>query len=149
MASRTASVWVLAIAAAAALGGMLTFLDLPYAAAQPIAGRSSASGTALSRLDQIGPALHACWVPPAGSVGSHITLRFGLTAQGRLKGMPLATHSLLTGDDATQRAFVAAALTALDRCTPLSMTPELARIVGSRVLTLRFSAEPRPRSVDI
>lgn len=149
MASCTGPIAGLTLAVAFALGGCLTCLDTPASAAPPAAAGSSAGGAALSRLDQIGPALLACWAPPAGSMGSHITFRFGLNAQGRLKGMPLATHSLLTGDDATRRAFVAAALTALDRCTPLSLTPELARVVGSRVLTLRFSAEPRPRSVDI
>ncbi|MEW6255561.1 MAG: hypothetical protein AB1592_06345 [Pseudomonadota bacterium] len=109
----------------------------------------STAGEPLSRLDQIGPALRACWNAPAGSAGSHITFRFGLNAQGMLKGAPLATHSHLTGDAAMQRAFVAAALTALQTCTPLRLTPDLARAVGARVLTLRFSAEPRVRAVDI
>ncbi|MBA4788086.1 MAG: hypothetical protein H2042_00145 [Rhizobiales bacterium] len=76
-------------------------------------------------------------------------MRFGLNARGEMKGAPLATHSRLTGDQATQKAFVAAALTALQRCTPVRMTPELGRIVASRVLTVRFSSAVRTRAVDI
>lgn len=108
-----------------------------------------AAGAPLSRLDQIGPALRACWAAPAGSEGSEITFRFGLDSRGALKGAPIATYSRLTGDKDAQRAFVAAALLALQRCTPLSMTPDLGRVVASRVLTLRFSAQARTRAVDI
>lgn len=111
--------------------------------------QAQAAGAPLSRLDQIGPALRACWAAPAGSEGSEITFRFGLDARGALKGTPIATYSRLAGDKDAQRAFVAAALLALQRCTPLNMTPDLGRVVASRVLTLRFSAQARTRAVDI
>lgn len=115
-----------------------------------LAGASLAEGshaselrTPLTHLSQIGPALMGCWKPPANSEGSLVTLRFGLNAEGRLKGPPLATYSRLTGTAHDQRAFMAAALTALDQCTPLAMQPDLARVVASRVLTITFSAPAR------
>ncbi|WP_127089072.1 hypothetical protein [Aquabacter cavernae] len=125
----------------AALAALTCLPSGPAGAQQPL--------TPLSHLDQIWPALQACWRAPAGSEGSQITLRFGLNAQGAMKGVPLATYSRLTGDTTAQKAFVAAALTALQRCTPLHMTPELGRVVASRVLTVRFSAALRTRAVDI
>lgn len=133
---------------AALLGDSLAFAlagpAQPESQSQPQATRAP-----LSRLDQIGPALRACWAAPAGSEGSEITFRFGLDARGALKGAPIATYSRLSGNASQQRAFVAAALLALQRCTPLHMTPDLGRVVASRVLTLRFSAQARTRAVDI
>lgn len=141
-----------ALAAGLVAGLMAALLALAPAPAQAQAHaqpQAQAAGAPLSRLDQIGPALRACWAAPAGSEGSEITFRFGLDARGALKGAPIATYSRLTGDTGAQRAFVAAALLALQRCTPLNMTPDLGRVVASRVLTLRFSAQARTRAVDI
>lgn len=91
-------------------------------------------------VEQLFQALYACWVPPPGTAGSEITLRFGLTAKGEVRGKPLATYSVLTGDAETQRAFVAAAILALSRCTPVRMSEQLSRVVASRVLILRFTS---------
>ena len=92
----------------------------------------------LTHLSQVGAAFQSCWRAPPGSAGSRITLRFGLSASGRLKGPPLATFSVLSGSAGEQRAFVAAALNAIARCTPLVMRADLARVVASRVLTITF-----------
>lgn len=127
----------LAIAVAALAG--LTFA----ATAQAEEGR-------LSTMSQLGASLQACWKAPAGSAGSRITLRFGLNSKGELKGTPRATYSELTGDRETQRAFVAAALTALERCTPVRMTPDLGRVVASRVLTVTYASGGAPsKGIDI
>lgn len=103
----------------------------------------------LTTLAQVWSAFHACWQPPPGTAGSRIVLRFGLNARGELKGPPRATHSRLTGGRHEQRAFVAAALTALDRCTPLPISPELGRVLASRVLTLTYASEGKATGFDI
>ncbi len=138
-----------ALPAAPALGVLALLALLPAGPAGAQGPSPQDTTPPLNRLDQLWPALRACWKAPAGTEGSEITLRFGLNARGEMKGAPLATHSTLTGDQATQKAFVAAALTALQRCTPVRMTPELGRIVASRVLTVRFSSAVRTRAVDI
>ena len=108
------------------------------------ATRSGEAGAVpLTHLSQVGAAFQSCWRAPPGSAGSRITLRFGLSASGELKGPPRATFSALAGRAEDQRAFVAAALTAIARCTPLAMREDLARVVASRVLTVTFSAPVR------
>lgn len=103
----------------------------------------------ISNLSQLGASFQACWKAPPGSAGSRITLRFGLNAKGELKGTPRATYSELMGDKDTQRAFVAAALTALSRCTPVRMSPELGRVVASRVLTVTYASGGGAKGIDI
>ncbi|MFG1397063.1 hypothetical protein [Roseixanthobacter pseudopolyaromaticivorans] len=102
--------------------------------------RQPVNAVPVETVAELSKALYACWAPPPGTAGSEITLRFGLTAKGELRGKPLATYSVLTGDLETQRAFVAAAILALSRCTPIRMSEQLARVVASRVWTMRFAS---------
>ncbi|MEP9367949.1 hypothetical protein [Xanthobacter sp. VNH20] len=102
--------------------------------------RQPVNAVPVETLAELSKALYACWAPPPGTAGSEITLRFGLTAKGELRGKPLATYSVLTGDVETQRAFVAAAILALSRCTPIRMSEQLGRVVASRVWTMRFAS---------
>ncbi len=131
------------------LGFMLALVLAPAAgfaqkAALAAAPRPPVNTVPVATMNQLGKALFACWAPPPGTAGSEITFRFGLTAKGELRGKPLATYSVLTGSQDSQRAFVAAAILALSRCTPVLMTDPFARIAASRVLTLRFvSGESR------
>ncbi|MEP9380422.1 hypothetical protein ABLE91_27250 [Aquabacter sp. CN5-332] len=124
--------------ACALLAGLL-FAGLP----------ARAQDAPISNLSQLGASFQACWKAPPGSAGSRITLRFGLTAKGELKGAPRATYSQLMGDRDAQRAFVAAALTALSSCTPVRMSPDLGRVVASRVLTVTYASGGGPKGVDI
>ncbi|MFS8035945.1 hypothetical protein ACI7BZ_03090 [Xanthobacter sp. AM11] len=86
-------------------------------------------------------------MPPPGTEGFEITLRFGLTGKGEVRGKPLATYSVLPGPPDRQRAFVAAAMLALHNCTPVLMSPEFARVAASRVLTLRLISAGRRAQV--
>jgi hypothetical protein len=75
---------------------------------------------------------------PAGSEGSEITLRFSITHQGALRGPPMVTYSKLTGDEAAQRRFVAAALDALDKCMPVRVTDLFGKIASRKMITWRL-----------
>ncbi len=108
-----------------------------------------AQAAPLTAISQVGRAFQACWTAPSGTEGSRITFRFGLNAKGELKGTPSVTYSQLTGDRDAQRAFVAAALLSFSRCTPLLMSPDLGRVVASRVLTITFVSRGRAGGVDI
>src|SRR5215468_3376245 len=88
-------------------------LSLPSVSHAQPAGR-------ITTIDQIGPAITACWHPPAGSAGSEITLRFGLTGKGELRGPPMVTYSKLIGASELQKAFAVSALRAIARCTLVS-----------------------------
>jgi hypothetical protein len=89
--------------------------------------------------------LRQCVRQPAGSEGSEITLRFGLTHYGALKGPPMITHSRLIGDLASRKAFVAASLAALQNCTPVPVTEAFGRVVSQTVLTWRIRSGPEQR----
>lgn len=89
-------------------------------------------------FDDLSRVLLACWAPPPGTIGFEITLRFGLTGKGELRGKPLATYSVLNGPPELQRAFVAAAILALNNCTPVLMTEGFARVAAARVLNIRL-----------
>src|SRR5262249_3620611 len=86
----------------------------------------------------LGQAIMACWKPPAGSEGAEITLRFGLTGQGALRGPPMVTYSKLVGSKELQKAFAVSALQAIADCTPVKLSEGFGRVVAQRVLTLRF-----------
>jgi len=128
-----------------ALGRAMTislFLALMQGAgfAQEAAPRPPVNSMPVGNMKQLGRAFIACWSPPPGTEGSQITFRFGINAKGELRGKPLATYSVLKGSQDAQRAFVAAALLALSRCTPVLMTEQFARIAASRVLILRLTS---------
>lgn len=125
-------------------------LALPLTAlsfASPACGepppRPPVNATPVNDFDGLSRVLTACWVPPPGTQGSEITFRFGLTAKGELRGRPIASHSVLMGTPEAKRAFVAAAITAFSRCTPVLMSPDFARVAAARVLILRFVSPGR------
>jgi hypothetical protein len=89
------------------------------------------------------PALTACWRPPAETVGSEITLRFGLDHTGRLRGLPIVTYSKLVGPAELREVFAKSALRALADCTPVNLTDSFGRIVANQVLTIRFAQSPK------
>ena len=92
----------------------------------------------IATLHQLGPALTACFHAPARSAGSELTVRFSLTKDGAVLGTPKITFSRLVGGHQDQQAFVAAALKALDDCTPVAVTPGLGGAIAGRPLSVRF-----------
>lgn len=88
--------------------------------------------------------LDTCFRPPREAAGSSLTLRFGVGANGELRGKPVISHSSLRGPADVQRAFVAAALGALAECLPIPMTESLAAVVKRRVTvwTARYPTGP-------
>jgi hypothetical protein len=101
------------------------------------AGPGDAS-PAIDSFGALGEAIMACWKPPAGADGAELTLRFGLTGQGVLRGPPMVTYSKLIGSKELQKSFVLSALRAVADCTPVKLTDGFGRVVAQRVLTLRF-----------
>lgn len=94
---------------------------------------------------ELAKAIFACWKPPSGSQGSEITLRFGLTGRGALRGTPMVTYSRLLGPEDAQRAFALSALRAVADCTPVNLSEAFGPVVAQRVITLRFAAKAKQR----
>lgn len=95
-------------------------------------------------------ALGACakldGVPP-GALGSEVTVLFSLKRDGSLLGQPRITHSRLLGDPADQRAFMAAALTAVAKCLPIPVTDGLGGAIAGRPLRLRLTSHKPERAI--
>jgi hypothetical protein len=84
---------------------------------------------------------------PSGAEGSEVTVLFALKRDGSLLGKPRVTHSQFVGDDATQHAFLAAALADLAGCFPLEITDGLGGAVAGRPFRLRLvSRKPERRT---
>ncbi len=98
----------------------------------------SNASSPISTLRQLGPALTHCYKPPEHSEGMQFTVRLSLTSAGALIDKPYITFSKLLGKVEDQETFVAAVLSSLAACTPVSLTPELGKAIAGRPLTIRF-----------
>src|SRR4051794_24071434 len=117
---------------------MRTLVALAFLASAAVAPAHASEKRSPDNLRDLFAYLRQCVRLPLGSEGSEITLRFGLTHYGALKGPPMITHSRLAGDLAARQAFVAASLAALQNCTPVPVTEAFGRVVSQTVLTWRL-----------
>ncbi len=124
--------------------GFATFVLLACAAGPALA---QSSPKTLDRYAEVGPALLACWKPPAGTEGMEITVIFSFNRSGAVFGKPRITHTKLFGDDDLQKRFVSSALAALSDCTPLKFSDGLGGAVAGRPFSMLFRAVPRGRGV--
>ncbi|MBR7651067.1 hypothetical protein KCX83_01870 [Brucella oryzae] len=92
----------------------------------------------LKTMDEVGSALNACWSPPSGSKNSAVTLSFSFKRDGSLIGPPRPSAINVEGDDKAKKAFVNAAIEAVEKCTPLKFAPSLAEGIGGNVFTMQF-----------
>lgn len=101
----------------------------------------------LDRYSQIGPAIFACWRPPAASAGMEITVVFSFKRDGEILGKPRISFSKLLGDHDLQKTFVASALKAISDCTPLKFTSALGGAIAGRPFALLFRAIPPSQNI--
>lgn len=117
---------------------------LPTIAAALLAAMSCRSNAAeLNTMNDVGAALQACWVPPANSENSSVTLSFSLRRDGTLIGPPRPTAIKVSGDAKARQAYVEAATSALQHCLPLSFSPALAQGIAGKVCVLQFNSPKR------
>src|SRR5262249_24280353 len=97
----------------------------------------------LTTMDHVGKAILACWRPPAGFSASSVTLSFSLERDGSLIGPPQPTATDVKGDENAHKQFIAAAMSAVDQCTPVELAPALAQGIGGQVFTMDFTTADR------
>ena len=107
-------------------------------AAVTIATAGAVKAQELKTMDDVGSALNACWSAPAGSKNSAVTLSFSVKRDGSLMGPPRASAINVQGDDEARKAFLNAAIAAVEKCTPLKLGPSLAKGIGGKVFTMQF-----------
>lgn len=97
--------------------------------------------------------LHDLWAAVGGcarhaqvareAAGSEVTVLFTLKRDGSLQGKPRITYARLIGDGEQQRAFIAASLSAIAGCFPISITDGLGGAVAGRPIRFRIISGSR------
>lgn len=113
-------------------------LSVCLLAAVTITATGAVQAQELKTMDDVGSALNACWSPPSDSKNSAVTLSFSFKRDGSLIGPPRASAINVQGDDKVKKAFVNAAIEAVEKCTPLKLAPSLAEGIGGNVFTMQF-----------
>lgn len=110
------------------------------AAAFQLASAAPAMAEQLASMNDVGAALQACWTPPAGVENASVTLSFSFKRDGSLIGPPKATAINFDGDDQARKAFVDAAVAAVQGCVPLDFSPAIADGIAGGVYTMQFTS---------
>ena len=146
------------LAAASPSGAMTSPGRLPLSSSDsrgeaPLPGRQQFNGTLRSsaepraaitarieRLSEISDAIRACWRLPtgAGPSGQQVTIRLSLRRDGQVIGRPAITFARLSSDRDERERFTRSVTQALERCTPLSLSPSLGAAIAGRPFTFRF-----------
>jgi hypothetical protein len=81
--------------------------------------------------------LASCWSFPANSEGSSVTLRFGISAAGELRGPPLITATNVKPKEMAA-AYRKAATSVLEQCLPVCPVEDFGPMIGESTLHLRL-----------
>ncbi|MDH6231766.1 hypothetical protein M2281_002364 [Mesorhizobium soli] len=102
----------------------------------------------LTTMDEVGATIMSCWKPPAGVKKSTVTLSFSLKSDGALIGPPQVKFIKVAGDEKVRQQFVDAALDAVDRCTPVELSPALATEIGGQPFTMEFTSADNAKTIS-
>lgn len=108
--------------------------SLQLGAAEPLMAEQ------LTSMNDVGEALQACWTPPADVDNASVTLSFSFKRDGSLIGPPKATAINFDGDDTARKAFVDAAIAAVQGCVPLDFSSSIADGIAGGVYTMQFTS---------
>jgi hypothetical protein len=106
------------------------------AIAHPSSGKEPVSS--VHSITGIGESVGRCWLPPANLEGKGFTLRFSLRRNGTVIARPRLVAGPTGVDAPTGRRLVESGITALSKCAPLPLSPELGASIAGRPISLRF-----------
>ena len=81
--------------------------------------------------------LASCWTVPVGTEGSSVTLRFGISSAGALRGPPLVTATNVKPKDLAV-PYRNAATAVLEQCLPVCPTDDFGAMLHETTLHLRL-----------
>jgi hypothetical protein len=81
--------------------------------------------------------LATCWIIPAETEGSSVTLRFGISAAGELRGPPLTTGVNVKPKELAA-AYRKAATAVLEQCLPVCPIDDFGATMGESTMHLRL-----------
>ena len=99
------------------------------------------SGRELNTIREMFNALSACWIPPPedeARPGMQMTVRFSFKRNGDLMGTPRVTYKTPSVSPEEIAIYHSTITAALNRCTPLPLTPGLGGAVAGRPIAVRF-----------
>ena len=105
---------------------------------------TSGAAPAAKPIESIGDmyaALRACWVPPPQDVARHgmqYTIRFAFKRDGDIVAPPFVTYASHDAPAETRAVYRDAVNAALNRCTPLHFSHDMADAVVGHPIAIRF-----------
>jgi hypothetical protein len=104
-------------------------------------GGARAPDQPVNTLRELFAALRACWEPPPlkeGLRGMQMSVRFSLKRTGEVVAPPRVTYTSADADAETRRIYGQAIDAALERCTPMPLSPGLGAAIAGQPLAIRF-----------
>ena len=92
---------------------------------------------AVDQPPEVGPNLAYCWNPPHS--GDQVTVQLSFKRDGSIFGAPRVNY-IKPVNDSDARALAASISKAIQACSPLPFTPELAANIAGQVFVIRFIA---------
>src|SRR5215210_3622875 len=84
--------------------------------------------------------LATCWQVPEGTAGSSVTLRFGISSLGELRGRPLITATSVRPNEMAAK-YRKAATAVLDQCLPVCPTEDFGATLHESTMHLRLVSD--------
>lgn len=101
----------------------------------------------LDRYAQVGEALGRCW-DPGPAVGGHrwdaTTLRVSFKRDGTVNGVPRVVYISDRADPNARSGVRSSLLAALNRCTPLPVSPSLGQAIAGQIFAIHFIQQGQP-----
>jgi hypothetical protein len=93
----------------------------------------------ISEADNLGQAVLSCWTPPEHARG-FVIMQMSFRRDGSLFGRPIPKQIDVSGDANARDIFVSAAASAVERCAPLKLSPEVGEAIAGQPLLFQFDA---------
>ena len=91
----------------------------------------------LNRFREVGPALAACWTPPAAAPWSAVTVRLAFRRDGTIYGVPRVPF-VGAATPEIKSELAQSLLAALKTCKPLPFSPSLGAAVAGEIFAIRL-----------
>ena len=105
--------------------------------AAKVAPACQANKAKVANWQELREHLATCWEVPEGTAGSSVTLRFGISSLGELRGRPLITATSVRPNEMAAK-YRKAATAVLDQCLPVCPTEDFGATLHESTMHLRL-----------
>ena len=93
----------------------------------------------IGAVDKLVEALLPCWTPPEHARGS-VIMQMSFRRDGSIFGHPIPKFVDVAGDENARSIFISAAVSAVERCAPLNLSPALGELIAGQPFWFQFDA---------